>query len=795
MTAFEEVVLQCSEVADLATKSEEYSLEKVIGETLNKHLGYQSTRMAMAILVYSTMFHQDLTAFFPVKSIEIIRASSNRLSELLDTWHHIRREINYLTIFDYATQILSCFEYHIGNQLVCLLARGVEQIVDTGITTLYDLPGLMFQRLITDRNDLAKFYTLPSSANLLAELAIGQMEFDWSNAKKYHNLHIADLACGTGTLLAAAYRKILQKYQIYDRDGSDIHREMLEKCIVATDILPAATHLVSCQLAGFNPALRVRRIQVHTMPYGLQPEETGRDISIGSLDLLDQGRLKALFPTRSVDPVIDLRESLRGELEIPDGYLDLIIMNPPITKPTNHKNAEAPVPSFAEFATSDDEQSLMSQKLAQITKGLEQRVGHGNAGLASNFCDLAHLKLKEGGTLALVLPIAAISGKAWENLRTLLESSYTNVKIVTLVNSKSSKRAFSADTDMPECLLIATKTSGNSEKQKPHWHLVNLTARPSTLFESAEYANQILKSTRNERGNLQVGDDRIGTYVSIAPNETYASAIKSSALIGFIKQFLNHEPIQLRGEHIVNFNRIPLRSLGIRGKVHRDVGVINLSAKQHRGAFAVSRTSDNSVLYPVLWWHDSERERKFEILPDSEGEVIAGRERIANEVWHTASRIHICLDFSTASQAIVVCRTPRPSLGGRAWPTIKLHDTKYEKIFVLWGNSTLGLMSLWASGSKQHSGRSILTITKVPELTVFDPSNITAKQLGEANDFYDDFYRTDFLPANQASKDPSRIALDSFVLKNLCNVSDEWFEDFAVIREQWCKEPIVSGRS
>ena len=38
--------------------------------------------------------------------------------------------------------------------------------------------------------------------------------------------------------------------------------------------------------------------------------------------------------------------------------------------------------------------------------------GHGNAGLASNFMDLGHRKLKDGGVLALALPFSLASGRA-----------------------------------------------------------------------------------------------------------------------------------------------------------------------------------------------------------------------------------------------------------------------------------------------------------------------------------------------------------------------------------------------
>ena len=63
--------------------------------------------------------------------------------------------------------------------------------------------------------------------------------------------------------------------------------------------------------------------------------------------------------------------------------MDLVIMNPPFTRPTNHESTAAPVPSFAGLGTEADEQAAMSKLLRQIRSTIENPAGHGNAGLAS----------------------------------------------------------------------------------------------------------------------------------------------------------------------------------------------------------------------------------------------------------------------------------------------------------------------------------------------------------------------------------------------------------------------------
>ena len=44
---------------------------------------------------------------------------------------------------------------------------------------------------------------------------------------------------------------------------------------------------------------------------------------------------------------------------------DLVIMNPPFTRPTNHEKAEVPVPSFAGLGKTEDEQRAMAKRLAE----------------------------------------------------------------------------------------------------------------------------------------------------------------------------------------------------------------------------------------------------------------------------------------------------------------------------------------------------------------------------------------------------------------------------------------------
>ena len=155
----------------------------------------------------------------------------------------------------------------------------------------------MFQRLIADRKFLATFYTLPSSAALLAELAVERLDIDWSDRASVTELRIGDFACGTGALLHAAYEAVLARYRRTGGDDRDIHPGMMEHTLVGSDIMPAATHLTASVLSSTHPSVTFRNTSIVTLPYGERAQDPAWPIAIGALDLIEDETTIPLFGT------------------------------------------------------------------------------------------------------------------------------------------------------------------------------------------------------------------------------------------------------------------------------------------------------------------------------------------------------------------------------------------------------------------------------------------------------------------------------------------------------------------
>ena len=330
------------------------------------------------------------------------------------------------------------------------LAKVAPQLAISGVTRSHDLYGRMFQKLIMDRKFLATFYTLPPSATLLAELAVDALDLDWGDARQVKALRIADLACGTGTLLAAAYQAVMARYRRTGKNDADLHADMMAEALIAADIMPSATHLTTSMLSSLHPTRIFRDTKVYTLPYGYELVAGVKRPCIGALDLLDSQRGMDLFGhTPEILAVSGTgraaalsQEELRSkQFALRHESLDLVIMNPPFTRPTNHAISTVPVPSFAGFQTSEQEQRAMAECLASLRRKLEAPAGNGYAGLASNFLDLADAKLRPGGVLALVLPLTFAQGGAWAGARALLGRKYTELRILSIASEKADRKS------------------------------------------------------------------------------------------------------------------------------------------------------------------------------------------------------------------------------------------------------------------------------------------------------------------------------------------------------------------
>ena len=794
----------------------------------------QTRRMACAIVANAMVFH-DRIANLHSEILPLNRLwktdTDNPQGKVTGAWDAIL-EINYWPIFAVARDIVNLLPSHAAAQILEHLRTTAYRINSTGANVAHDLTGRVFQRLIADRKYLATFYTLPASAALLARLAVDKLSkppptmessflrrqessggsgaksspscpstsdpcIDWSDPQAIANLRVGDFACGTGALLSAVYEQIATRHEQAGGNPASLHTAMMEDVLYGCDVMPSAIHITSSTLSGREPTVGFGGSRLYNMPYGRQPDGT---VAIGSLELLQSSSVMTLFNTN--DPA--MRTGSAGEetaasvlVDVQDEAFDIVIMNPPFTRATNHGGAHTDItnPAFAAFNATRDDQTAMGTRINRLGSGTAY---HGNAGIASAFTVLGHRKLKAGGVLAMVLPLASTAGLSWRKFRQMLVENYTNISVLSIAAPNINDMAFSADTALGECLVIARKLN-NDETPNGRVAFVSLKRRAQGFDHAAALSGEIVKSAsvrEIEDGPyggtpLMVGDEKAGEMLT-APCEiegdTFAAVRLADSSLAQTAYALVNSRLWLPGAaEAVELKMSVLNDVSKLGLVDRDI-----NGPAPRGPFD-KVTANPTPTYPALWNHNASKEKRIICEPDSQLLVRQGMEEKAAEVWATASHAHLNRDLRFNSQPLGACFTERQSIGGRAWPNVTFGDERFDYAFVVWCNSTLGSLSYWWHASLQDSGRGVVTIRSAETLPILDFRTLTDDQLAIAKDIFDDFRDRDLMPAYLADADPNRAHLDKRVICDLLGFDHSIYEAVRYLAAKWCAEPSVHG--
>ena len=123
--------------------------------------------------------------------------------------------VDYKPVFETALAALDALPVDAGTTgMLRQLAASVSGISAETVGLRHDLLGRIFHRVLDTAKQDGSFYTSTAAAALLAGLAIrAGGGTDWSDADAIANLRICDPACGTGTLLMAAYERIYRLKQ------------------------------------------------------------------------------------------------------------------------------------------------------------------------------------------------------------------------------------------------------------------------------------------------------------------------------------------------------------------------------------------------------------------------------------------------------------------------------------------------------------------------------------------------------------------------------------------------------
>ena len=770
---------------------------EVIAEHLKQDFDIQTARIAATIMINALVFHQNLAGQYGLLNpAQVMAARDATQWRMVQEWDRIL-DINYWSIFHVARQML------IDINPPVYAGRMLRSMVDTAsrlqeVAQSHDLAGTVYQKLIADRKFLATYYTRPETAALLAHLAIPDHP-RWADPARVRDFRIADYACGTGTLLHAAYRRVNRLHRLSGGDPEQLHSYMMENSLTACDVLPSAAHLTASMLSSAHPGSIYQKTRTVTTEYG-KTEDGG--VSVGSLDLLNgRAAIRALIPVSDAAAVTGTGE-VRAPLNVdmPAGSQDLVIMNPPFTRAGSdwegdERTSDAVKP-FRGLSNDLATQNKMSAAARRYSAGT---CAHGYAGLASYFVALADKMVSADGTLALVLPLTAVQGSSWQGVRDLVRRGYGDVTVVSIAARRPGEQSFSADTGMAEVLLICRKSPA---AVRGRGRFIALKQRPRNEMEGGEIARALTMLFANAElrtleggpygGNqLVIGQSELGEVIDAPLDGGPWSAVGVADYTVAQAAFqLAQGKVALPGTLPPDAPAIPVSTVGEICQVgFHDANIVGRGAQ---AAFTRSQPS-NASTYPMLWGRDSRRQRSLAVAPDSQGRVMIGKEERAAVIWDTRSHAHHSRDFGFNAQPLGVAFTERQSIGGRAWPSVQFDSREQEVAYALWGNTTFGLLLYWWHSSRQQAGRGLMPVTAIRAMPTLDIRRLTPEQLAIAATIFEDMRDAEFLPANEAYRDDSRQELDRRVLTEMLGLPASILEPLDLLRLKWCSEPSVHG--
>ena len=760
----------------------------------------QTRRMAGAIIANAMVFHHRVAGIHPdIKALSQVCGPGIRIpqEETLDAWDKILA-INYWPIFAIGRDILREIPAHEATRILQDLYYIVAEVNSVDIDHARNLTGRVFQRLIADRKYLATYYTRPESAALLARLAVAKLDgIDWQSPEAVSRLRIADFACGTGALLSAVYDQIAARHERAGGDPEAIHSAVMEEALYGFDVMPSAVHITSATLSGAQPNVGFGKSCLYTMPYGRLDYDS---VAIGSLEFLTSNAQFTL--SNFSDPV--LRTNGNGDerahqavAELPEKGFDLVIMNPPFTRNVTHEGEYAGTyaAAFAAFDSTESDQKAMSKRLDTFKQGT---CYHGSAGMASAFAALADLKLKPGGVLALVLPLSVSAGTSWEKFRQMLSHSYADLEVLSIATN-GRDMSFSSDTGMAECLVIARKLQ-DGETPAERSRFISLRHRPAGFAQASEVEKSI-NSPVSLRGiedgpyggtPINIGAETVGEITAAAfpyPTKSTWSVVRLQDIaVAQTAHALANSQLWLPAfPQPYQLKLTGLQSIAEFGKYH-----LSIIGNPPQGCFTKASPSPTAT-YPALWNHDAKRETRLICEPDSQLLARLGMERRAAEVWATASRPHLNVEFTYGSQALAVAFTEQESIGGSVYPNVIFADKRFDYAFTVWGNSTLGLLSCWWHSSRQQSSKARMSISTIPNLPVLDFRALTDAQLATAQEIFEEFRDKELMPAYLADADQNRALLDKRVICDLLGFEESVYAGVRRLAAKWCAEPSVHG--
>ena len=541
-----------------------------LAPVLDQHFGLQNLKqvdakkqadgctIAALLMMNAAMLHQRIShgGWLPgVSNLADVKHDVNVVRRMHREWNRIMRH-DFRPVLEPAVDAIEAVENQ--GKLSGLeralrhIAAEAERVAETYADMGADHAGPLFNRVMGNQASDGAYFTRPTAASLAARLTLDAVdstgEINWRDPAVWRDHKTVDLACGSGTLLAAMLTELKRRAReqgASDHELAELQKIAVEETIVGLDINPVSLQLAASQLTAGNHDIRYRQMGLHLMPYGPSRDNPSL-VQAGTLELLGQ---KAIVERKGE---LDLADDKVGSQEVWDRTEDaeledaieavkdarIVIMNPPFT---NRSKVGEKFPSSVRGPLLSRIDS-MSDMLVRGDHRLERFVDKNT--VAPPFVGFADRILSQGdGVLTMVHPTIALSNPSGLEERLILAERYHVHTIMTC--HQPGQINLSQNTNINESIVVLERRTNITDRQSTR--IINLDRFPANDEDVADFYECL---SQCELGEIANGWGEVSYWPAerIAEGDWTAAIWRSPELADAASQFANDRSMQTIGD-------------------------------------------------------------------------------------------------------------------------------------------------------------------------------------------------------------------------------------------------------
>ena len=234
--------------------------------------------IAALLMMNAAMLHQRIAAGGWLRHVDPLAAIKNGaqvVDQLERNWERVTRQ-DFLPVIEPAREVIYAVKDTAKlaglERALRHLAAEAERIAETYADMGADHAGPLFNKVMGNQASDGAYFTRPPAATMTARLALDACgEQDWTNPDTWRRHTSVDLACGSGTLLAALLTEMKRRAGAQGASANQLaamQKLAVEETLKGMDINPVSLQLAATQLIAGNSDIKYNAMGLYQMPYG-----------------------------------------------------------------------------------------------------------------------------------------------------------------------------------------------------------------------------------------------------------------------------------------------------------------------------------------------------------------------------------------------------------------------------------------------------------------------------------------------------------------------------------------------